>query len=88
MQKFQNIRPYMIARIEVKKSWPAEQQHHLINSLHATMIETLKIPERDRNIRYIEHQPEHFVSPPDVSENYTLVELSMFPGRSLDAKRN
>jgi len=77
-----------IARIDVKRNWPAEQQRHLINSLHAAMVEALKIPERDRNIRYIEHQPDHFASPPGTSENYVLVEFSMFPGRSLEAKRN
>jgi phenylpyruvate tautomerase PptA (4-oxalocrotonate tautomerase family) len=76
-----------IARIDVKKRWPAEQQCLLIDALHAAMMEALRIPERDRNIRYIEHQPEHFATPPDVSENYVLIELSMFPGRSLEAKR-
>ncbi|HEX7510149.1 MAG TPA: tautomerase family protein [Chitinivibrionales bacterium] len=77
-----------IARIDVKKKWPTEQQHHLINSLHAAMVDALKIPEKDRNILYTEHQSDHFASPLETSGNYVLVELSMFPGRSLEAKRN
>ena len=77
-----------IARIEVRKSWPAEKQQFLIQALHAAMLEALKIPERDKQIRFVEHRPEHFAVPPEVTENYTLVELSMFPGRSLEAKRN
>lgn len=76
-----------IARIETRRSWPAEKQQHLIQSLHAAMVEALKIPARDRQIRYVEHRPEHFAVPPGASENYTLVELSLFPGRSLEAKR-
>lgn len=77
-----------IARIEVRKSWPAEKQQFLIQALHAAMLEALKIPERDKQIRFVEHRPEHFAVPPEATENYTLVELSMFPGRSLEAKRN
>ena len=77
-----------IARIEVRKSWPAEKQQFLIQALHAAMLEALKIPERDKQIRFVEHRPEHFAVPPEATENYILVELSMFPGRSLEAKRN
>lgn len=77
-----------IARIEVRKSWPAEKQQFLIQALHAAMLAALKIPERDKQIRFVEHRPEHFAVPPGTTENYTLVELSMFPGRSLEAKRN
>jgi len=77
-----------IAKIEVRRNWPSEQQQRLIESLHAAMVEALKIPERDKQIRFVEHRPEHFAVPPEATENYTLVELSMFPGRSLEAKRN
>jgi phenylpyruvate tautomerase PptA (4-oxalocrotonate tautomerase family) len=77
-----------IAKIEVRRKWPPEQQQHLIQALHAAMVEALKIPERDKQIRYVEHRPEHFAVPPEATENYTLVELSMFPGRSLEAKQN
>lgn len=51
------------------------------------MVDALKIPEHDRLVRFVEHRPEHFAAPPVASENYTLVEISLFPGRSLDAKR-
>ena len=44
------------------------------------------MPEGDRQIRYIEHKPEHFAVPPGKTENYTLVEITLFPGRSLEAK--
>lgn len=45
------------------------------------------MPEDDRQIRYIEHKPEHFAVPPGKSDNYTFVEILLFPGRSTDAKR-
>lgn len=77
-----------VTRIEVKKSWPAEKQQQLIDATHAALVEALKIPESDKIIRFIEHRPEHFLTPPGTSDSYTLVEISLFPGRSLEAKRN
>lgn len=76
-----------ITRIEVKRSWPAEQQQQLIEATHTAMVEALKVPEHDNLICFIEYRPEHFITPPGTSDNYTLVEISLFPGRSLDAKR-
>jgi phenylpyruvate tautomerase PptA (4-oxalocrotonate tautomerase family) len=36
----------------------------------------------------IEHEPENFEIPPGSSDRYTLIEITAFPGRSADAKRN
>jgi len=76
-----------ITTIEVKRSWPAERQQQLIEATHTALVAALKIPERDKLIRFVEHRPEHFVSPPGTSENFTLVSVSLFVGRSLEAKR-
>lgn len=76
-----------LAKIEVRKTWPAEKVQAIIEAVYQAQREALKVPERDRTIRYIEHRPEHFHAPPDKGENYTLVEITLFAGRSLDAKR-
>lgn len=47
----------------------------------------LQVPADDRQIRYVEHLPQHFAVPPDKTDNYTLIEILIFPGRSLQAKR-
>ncbi|MEO6096851.1 MAG: tautomerase family protein [Fibrobacteria bacterium] len=60
----------------------------MIEAVYSAQRESLKVPENDRQIRYIEHKPEHFAVPPGVSDNFTLVEITMFPGRSIQAKRN
>lgn len=77
-----------VTKIEVKRQWPHDTKQRIIDATHAAMIAALKIPEHDKLIRYIEHTPLHFQSPPGTSDNYTLIEISLFPGRSLDAKRN
>ena len=76
-----------IARIEVRKTWPPEQVQAIIEAVYQAQREALQLPEHDRQIRYIEHRPEHFHVPPDKGENYTLVEITLFAGRSLQAKR-
>ena len=76
-----------LAKIEVRKNRPAAEVAVLIESVYQAQREALKVPEGDRQIRYIEHKVEHFAVPPGKTENYTLVEITLFPGRSLDAKR-
>jgi phenylpyruvate tautomerase PptA (4-oxalocrotonate tautomerase family) len=35
----------------------------------------------------IEHDPADFSAPPDKSDKYTLIEITLFTGRSIEAKR-
>lgn len=77
-----------LAKIEVRKSRPATEVAAMMEAVYQAQREALKVPEGDRQIRYIEHKPEHFAVQPGKTENYTFVEITLFPGRSLDAKRN
>lgn len=76
-----------IAKIEVCRTRPAEQVSALIEAVYQAQREALKVPEDDRQIRYVEHRSEHFPVPPGKTANYTFVEFILFPGRSLEAKR-
>jgi Tautomerase enzyme len=59
----------------------------VIDAVHAALREALKIPEGDRTLRLIEHPASHFAVPPGRGERFTLVEVTMFSGRSIGAKR-
>ena len=59
----------------------------MIEAVQSALREALKIPEYDRTLRLIEHPATHFAVPPGRSEKYTLVEITMFSGRSMNAKR-
>lgn len=76
-----------LAKIEVRRDWPPEQVQAIMEAVYLAQREALQLPEHDRQIRYIRHQPEHFHIPPGKSENYTLIEITLFAGRSLAAKR-
>jgi Tautomerase enzyme len=59
----------------------------VIDAVQSALREALKIPESDRTLRLIEHAASHFAVPPGRGEKFTLVEVTMFSGRSMDAKR-
>jgi phenylpyruvate tautomerase PptA (4-oxalocrotonate tautomerase family) len=76
-----------IAKIEVCRPRPAAEVQAFIEAVYQAQLEALKVPDWDRTIRYVEHKPEQFAIPPTKTENYTFVEILVFPGRSLEAKR-
>lgn len=76
-----------ITRIEGRRIRTTDEVQALIEAVYLAQREALRLPEWDRQIRYVEHKPEYFHVIPGTSENYVLVEVSMFSGRSLDAKR-
>jgi phenylpyruvate tautomerase PptA (4-oxalocrotonate tautomerase family) len=83
----QEIYAMPLAKIEVRRNWPPEKVQAIIDAVYLAQREALKVPENDRQIRFIEHKPGHFQVPPGKTENFTLVEISLFAGRSLEAKR-
>jgi hypothetical protein len=70
-----------IAKIEVLRSRPAAEIQAMMQAVYEAQREALKVPEDDRQIRYVEHKREYFPIPPGKTENYTIVEISIFPGR-------
>jgi len=72
--------------IATRAGWISEPQA-VIAAIHSALREALKIPEADRTLRLIEHSASHFAVPPGRGEKFTLVEVTMFSGRSMSAKR-
>ncbi|UCB49398.1 MAG: tautomerase family protein [Deltaproteobacteria bacterium] len=77
-----------LARISIRKGRTADEKKALLDAVHASMIEALNIPENDRNQRITEYVYEDLIIPPGKTAKYTLVEIIMFPGRSIEAKRH
>lgn len=76
-----------LVKIEVRKTWQPEQVQAMIEAVYRAQLDALKLPEHDRQICFTEHRPEHFHVPPGKTENYTLIEITLFAGRSIEAKR-
>lgn len=76
------------ATIEVLSRYSRSEEEGLIAAVHAALVEALKIPEWDRTIRLVVHEPHRFAIPPGRSDRYTLIHVDLFAGRSLEAKKN
>jgi phenylpyruvate tautomerase PptA (4-oxalocrotonate tautomerase family) len=59
----------------------------LSEAIHESVVEAFRYPKEKRFHRFIALDPEDFVHPDDRSERYTVVEISVFEGRSVEAKK-
>lgn len=59
----------------------------LSDTIHACVIEALQYPPDKRFHRFLPLEPEDFIYPADRSDQYTIIEISMFEGRSDEAKK-
>jgi phenylpyruvate tautomerase PptA (4-oxalocrotonate tautomerase family) len=77
-----------IVTIELRKRYAPDREVQIIDAVHAAMMEGLKIPSWDKNVRLLVHEPHRFAAPPGKDERYALISIDLFAGRSLDAKKN
>lgn len=76
-----------VVHISLIKGRTADQKRELLDQLHHALEETLKIPVHDRTQILHEYTAEDFIVPPGKTNNYTLIEIMMFSGRSKDVKQ-
>jgi phenylpyruvate tautomerase PptA (4-oxalocrotonate tautomerase family) len=65
----------------------APVQKQLSDVIHGCIVEALGMPLDKRFHRFIRLEPEDFIYPPGRSARYLILEISMFEGRSVDAKK-
>ena len=75
--------------IEIRRSYSREEELALIDAVHRALLSAFKIPEWDRTVKLIVHEPHRFACSPriEMPERYTQVTINCFAGRSLNAKR-
>jgi phenylpyruvate tautomerase PptA (4-oxalocrotonate tautomerase family) len=76
-----------LIRVEIREGWSRAEKARLLDAIHAAAVEALKIPEEDRTQILTEHPADAFELPPGKGDRFTLIQVTMFAGRSLDAKR-
>ncbi len=75
--------------IEVRTEHPDLVEEGLIEAVHSALVTAFRIPEEDKHVRLVVHEPRRFAVPPTLAEpeKYTVVTVDCFAGRSVDAKR-
>lgn len=60
---------------------------HLSIAIHQALTKTLKYPIEKKFQRFISLESEYFIYPSDRTESYIIIEISMFEGRTKEAKK-
>ncbi len=62
-------------------------QAALSDAIHSCVVEALQFPANKRAHRFFHLEAEDFYFPASASARYTIIEISMFEGRSVEAKK-
>lgn len=74
-------------RVETRTGWIGDRHAALIAAVQRGLVEGIRIPAEDRDIRVLDDPPHAFAPPACKGPNYTIIEISLFTGRTVDAKR-
>ena len=76
-----------LVKIEIIEGKSKEYKKAVLDGVHQALVKTLGIPDSDRFQRLYELPRSNFQFPPDRSENVTIIDITLFKGRSLKAKK-
>jgi hypothetical protein len=71
----------------VTGEWARGRETELISALQDALQSSIKIPDWDRDIVVDIYRDNERITPPDRSNHYTRIEIALYAGRSIDAKR-
>lgn len=78
-----------MAQVKIYGSTPFLDLHRqqISDTIHDCLQESFGLPATKRFHRFIALEPQNFIYPADRSEKYTILEISIFSGRSIEAKK-
>jgi len=69
-------------------AWAKGREASVLEAVQNALLSALKIPGYDRDIVLDLYDPDRRIVPTGRSERYTRIEVILFSGRSLDAKKS
>ncbi len=75
-----------IVHISCQNVWSNAQLSKISAIIHKALVESFKIPDSDFNHRFSVFAAENWTIPPGRSNKYLLIEMTIYPGRSKQAK--
>lgn len=64
-----------------------QYRQQISDAIHTALIVALQYPPDKKFQRFIALDPENFIYPKDRTEHYMIIEISMFEGRTKEAKK-
>lgn len=77
-----------LVKVEILEGRSHEYKKAILDGIHNALVDAFKIPDNDRIQRLYELNSDHFEFSGLKSDKFVLIELTVFEGRSLDAKRD
>jgi hypothetical protein len=71
----------------VTGEWARGRELDLLEAVQSALVQSIKIPEEDRDIVIDLYENSRRIITPGRSDRFTRVEITLFSGRSMDAKR-
>ena len=68
--------------------WARGREMELIEAVQSALLTAIKIPEWDRDVVVDLYDGNRRIVPAGKSERYTRIEIRLFSGRSMEAKRS
>ena len=76
-----------LVKISICKGRSREEKRVLLDAVHSALVDAFEIPIGDRHQILVEVEPDNFEYPEGKTKDYTIIEMTVFPGRSVEAKR-
>lgn len=76
-----------LVKIEIRKGKTREYKKAILDGVHDALVQAIKIPDYDRFQRIYELDEANFEIPETKTDNVTLIEITMFKGRSIQSKK-
>jgi len=76
-----------LVTVTMIKGKPKEFRKSILDAVHFALVTAFKIPDHDRNQRIVEIDSDNLEYPSGKSDNFITIEMNIFPGRSVAAKK-
>jgi len=76
-----------LVKINILKGKTAEYKKTVFDCVHQGLMEGLGISDWDRFQRIVEFDHADFEAPAEKSDNFMIIELTLFPGRTKEQKK-
>ncbi len=76
-----------LVRVDMIKGKDEEYKKTLLECIHEGLVESIGIEDWDRFQRIVEIDREDFETAPGKTENFMIIEITMFPGRTKEQKK-
>lgn len=76
-----------LVKVEIVKGKTETHKKAILDGVHNALVRAIKIPDYDRFQRIYELGEADFEYPETKTDNITLIEITLFEGRSFEAKK-